>query len=429
MKKIVKKAVIKILTWQASLLLKKHKPMIVAITGSVGKTSTKDAVYASIKNTISARKSQKSYNSEFGAPLTVLGLSTGWNNPILWIKNIIDGFLIVVFSRNYPKVLVLEAGIDRPGDMARLTKWLKPNIVVLTRLPEIPVHVEFFSSPEQVVEEKMKLVEALSSEGVVIYNNDDTIIQEQLPLIRQKTVGYSRYLASDFTTSGDQIIYRDNRVVGTQFTVARDNKRYIVDVPNTVGTQHVYACSAALAVSYEIGISLKDAVKGLKELKTPPGRMRVIEGIKSTTLIDDTYNSSPIAAKAALESLREIKYAKRKIAVLGDMLELGKFSPEEHKKLGISVVEAADQLITLGVRARKIAEGAMAAGMSEENILQYDDVERAGKELQNFLQPGDVVLVKASQGIRAEKIIQEVMADPANADKLLVRQGKEWKKR
>lgn len=429
MKKVFKAIVVQTLTWQASFLLKKHKPMIVAITGSVGKTLTKDAVYAAIKNTISARKSEKSFNSEIGVPLTVLGLNNGWNNPFLWLKNIIDGFLTLLFSKDYPKVLVLETGIDRPGDMSILTKWVRPNIAVLTRLPAVPVHVEFFSSPEEVVREKMKLVEALASDGVLVYNNDDTIIQAQLPEVRQKAVGYSRYLASDFNTSGDQIIYQDNHVVGTEFTVSHRDNRHTVQLLGTVGTQHLYACSAALAVAYELGISLEAAVKGLQSLETPPGRMRVIPGLKSTTLIDDTYNSSPIAAQAALETLKEIKHARRKIAVLGDMLELGKYSSQEHYKIGQIAANTVQVLLTVGVRSRKVAEGALAAGLSEEQILQYDDVSRAGRELQNMLQPGDVVLIKASQGVRAERIVEEVMAHPEEAAKLLVRQQSAWLRR
>jgi UDP-N-acetylmuramoyl-tripeptide--D-alanyl-D-alanine ligase len=429
MKQLAKAIIVNILTWQASLLVRKHKPMIIAITGSVGKTSTKDAIYAAIKNSISARKAEKSFNSDIGVPLTILGLDNGWNNPILWLKNIIDGGLTVLFTKDYPKVLVLEAGIDRPGDMERLCKWVKPNIAVITALPTVPVHVEYFSSPEEVVSEKMKLVSALAEDGVLVYNHDDPIIQEQLKTVRQKAVGYSRYLASDFTTSGDQIVYEDNQPVATQFTIAHHDHRHTIKIMDTIGTQHVYACSAALAVAFEIGITLESAVAGLNSLTTPPGRMRLVKGLKSTILIDDTYNSSPLAAKVALETLKEVKYAKRKIAVLGDMLELGKYSSEEHNKVGEQVAKSANLLITVGVRARKIAAGALAAGMSEEQILQYDDAVRAGKELQNLLQLGDVVLVKASQGIRAERIVEEVMSEPERADELLARRGRVWAKR
>lgn len=428
MKSLFKKLVVTILTLEASMLLKKHKPTIIAITGSVGKTSTKDAIYAAIKNSTLARKSEKSFNSDIGVPLTVLGLPNGWNNPFIWTKNIIDGFLMVLFQKHYPTVLILETGIDRPGDMERLTKWLSPDIVVLTRLPSVPVHVEYFSSPEEVTAEKLKLVDALKPTGVLIFNNDDIIIQRHLGEVRNKMVGFSRYLVTDFTVTSDNIVYVDNHPVAIEFIVNHKDSHYTVRIKDVVGAQQVYACSAAMAVASVLGLSLDAAVDGLLNFNSPPGRMRLITGLKSSVLIDDTYNSSPTAAEAALETLKEIKFAKRKIAVLGDMLELGKYSSNEHEQIGTQVASSADMLIAVGVRARKIAAGALAGGMPESNILQYDDAARAGKELQGILQSGDVVLVKASQGIRAEQIVEEVMADPESAPQLLVRQDRTWKR-
>ncbi|MCA9358840.1 UDP-N-acetylmuramoyl-tripeptide--D-alanyl-D-alanine ligase [Candidatus Kaiserbacteria bacterium] len=426
MKETFKSIVIKILTIEASFLLRRHNPKIIAITGSVGKTSTKDAVFAAIKGSVSARKSEKSFNSDIGVVLTVLGLPNAWNNPFSWLKNIIDGFFVAFFSKQYPDVLVLETGIDRPGDMERLTKWIKPDIVVLTRLPSVPVHVEFFKSPEAVVEEKMKLVSAMKPDGVLVFNNDDTIIQEQLPEVLQRQVGFSRYLKSDFTAHADKTVYNDDMPVGVEFTLKHANGSEKIFISGTVGTQHVYSCSAAIAVANELGVSSEDAIKGVQSLRTPNGRMRIIKGIKASVLIDDTYNSSPTACEQALQSLGELTHAKRKIAVLGDMLELGKFSSPEHERIGTLVPSKADVLFTVGIRSRQIAEGAMSAGMSEKNIFQYDDVDRAGRELQAILQPGDFVLVKASQGIRAERIIEEVMAEPDMASELLVRQDKMW---
>jgi UDP-N-acetylmuramoyl-tripeptide--D-alanyl-D-alanine ligase len=219
MKSFLKKVVVAILSWEAKMLLRRHRPTIVAVTGNVGKTTTKDAIYAAIKNSVSARKSEKSFNSEIGVPITVLGLHNAWGNPILWAKNIVDGFFIAFFSKTYPAVLVLEMGIDRPGDMQRMAKWVSPDIVVLTRLPSVPVHVEYFSTPEQVVEEKMKLVSALRAEGTLIYNNDDTIIQDQLPGVLQRAVGFSRYLESDFMGSGDRVVYSDDIPMGVEFAI------------------------------------------------------------------------------------------------------------------------------------------------------------------------------------------------------------------
>lgn len=427
MKETFKTIVVSILTAEAAFLLRRKKPTIVAITGSVGKTSTKDAIYTAVKGSVRARKSQKSFNSDIGVPLTVLGLPNGWSNPFLWLKNIVDGFLTAVFSRDYPDVLILETGIDHPGDMEKLTKWMKPDIVVLTRLPNIPVHVEAFATPEAVVKEKMKLVTALKVDGKLIFNNDDPIIQAQLPEVRQEQVSFSRYLAGDFQASADKIVYADDKPVGVEFTLTHADKSYKVFLKDTIGTQNTYSACAAIAVANELGVDVATAVASMQNLQTPNGRMKIVPGLKSTVLIDDTYNSSPIAAESALQALAEVKYAGRKVAVLGDMLELGKFSSEQHKQIGDRVAKTADVLFTVGVRARGIAEGALAAGMDEANIFQYDEVVRAGQELQTYLKSGDVVLVKASQGIRAERIIEEVMESPEQAESLLVRQDTTWR--
>lgn len=429
MKAFLKRLVVYITTKQAAWILRRHKPTIIAITGSVGKTTTKDAIYAAIKNSVHARKSEKSFNSDIGVPLTVLGLPNAWNNPFLWLKNIIDGFLLVGLSKTYPDVLVLETGIDRPGDMQALTKWLKPDIVVMTRLPAVPVHVEFFPSPEAVAAEKMHLAAALKPDGVFVYNHDDDIIKAHLDEVLQKRVGYSRYLTSDFTAGTDKTVYQDNLPVGTEFSLTHETEQAAIRIYGTVGTQQVYAGAAAVAVAKVLGIALEEAAAGLASLVPPPGRLRIIPGIKATTLIDDTYNASPIAMEQALQTLQELKYAKRKIAILGDMLELGRFSAEEHEKIGTRAAAVADLLITVGVRARGIAEAALIAGLPEEKILQYDNAKQAGRELQTLLQPGDMVLVKASQGIRAEKIVEEVMAHPEDAETLLVRQSTTWKQR
>ncbi len=429
MKVFLKKIVVKILTWEAKTLLNRHKPTIIGVTGNVGKTTTKDAIYAAIKDSISARKSEKSFNSEIGVPVTVLGLKNGWNNPFLWAKNIIDGFFIALFSKEYPAVLVLEMGIDRPGDMECLTSWITPDIAVVTRLPAVPVHVEYFGSPEAVVEEKMKLVAALRPDGTFIYNHDDDIIRAKLGEILPRALGFSRYVPSDYTGSDDRTVYCDDLPVGTAFTITHNESTATLTLDGTLGTQHVYACTAAVAVADVLGIPLEESVRALNHLQTPPGRARLIAGIKSTMIIDDTYNSSPTAVEQALSTLGEIKYAKRKIAVLGDMLELGQFSSDEHQRVGVLAAKVADVLLTVGVRSRKIAEAALSHGMSEENILQYEDSERAGRELQGMLQSGDVVLVKASQGIRAEKIVEEIMAYPEQAPQLLVRQDVGWSNR
>ncbi len=426
MKSFFKSIVVSILTFEAHLLLRLAKPKIIAVTGSVGKTSTKDAVYHAIKNTTSARKSEKSYNSDIGVPLSILGLDNAWQNPILWIKNIGNGLLHALFPFHYPKVLVLEMGVDRPGDMKRLTSWIKPDIVVLTRLPDVPVHVEYFSSPEEVVAEKLILVDALATDGVLVYNNDDEKVRQAALNIRQKSIGYSRYSPSDYTVSEDKIVYENGQPKGVKFNISHNSMEAEFSLDGAVGVSSLYNFAAAAAVAGQLGEEIENTAIEMKTFVPPPGRLRLIQGIKDTVIIDDTYNSSPVAQESALSTLKEINGFNRKIAVLGDMLELGRYSTEAHEKVGQQAAECSDILITVGVRARNIAVGALASGMSEKNILQYDDAVRAGKELQNFIQPGDLILIKGSQGLRMERIVLEIMSEPEKAEDLLVRQSKAW---
>ncbi|HEX4799081.1 MAG TPA: UDP-N-acetylmuramoyl-tripeptide--D-alanyl-D-alanine ligase [Candidatus Paceibacterota bacterium] len=427
MKSLFKKIIVSILTYEAKLLIRRTKPTIIAITGSVGKTSVKDAVYAVLKDTTHVRKSEKSYNSDIGVPLSVLGLPNAWNNPLRWIKNIIDGALYALHPSEYPKLLVLEMGVDRPGDMEKLTAWIKPDVVVLTRFPDVPVHVEFFSTPEAVIAEKSKLVHALKPDGVLVYNQDDEKVVEVAKGVRQRAIGYSRYSLSPFTASGDKIVYEHGTAIGFEFILTHGDEAVTMRVQGSLGVQQAYNYAAATAVASLFGVDIRSCAASLATHTPPQGRMRIIPGIKHTLLIDDTYNSSPIASEQALKTLGELRGVKRKIAVLGDMMELGQFSISEHERIGKFVAKYADVLVTVGVRARGFSKGAIDAGMNPKDIFEYDDARRAGKEIQTFIKEGDVLLVKGSQSIRAERFVEELMTEPEHADTLLVRQSVEWK--
>ena len=426
MKSFLKSAVVSILTFEAKLLLKRAKPRIIAVTGSVGKTSTKDAIFHVIRKKVPTRKSEKSYNSEIGVPLSILGLANAWQNPFSWLKNIVDGMILALFPGNYPEVLVLEAGVDRPGDMKSLTEWLKPDVVVLTCLPSVPVHVEHFSSPEEVVREKLILVESLKADGVLIYNHDDEKARQAAKSIPQKSIGYARYSPSDFTAEADGVVYANSTPVGTRFFITHKDQRAEFTINGTVGAQSTEHFAAAAAVASVFDISLDECAEGAGTFTPPPGRMRLIPGIKDTMIIDDTYNSSPIALESALVTLSELRGFSRKVAVLGDMLELGRHSVSAHEAAGNQAAKTADILITVGIRARGIAEAALNSGMSEKNILQYEDSVTAGRELQNLIQPGDVILIKGSQGIRMERAVADIMAQPELAEEQLVRQSAVW---
>ncbi|RLB95928.1 MAG: hypothetical protein DRH76_07445 [Deltaproteobacteria bacterium] len=427
MKSIFKKIIVTILTFEAKVLLKRTKPQIIAITGSVGKTSIKDALYEVLKKNIHVRKSEKSFNSEIGVPLSVLGLPNAWSNPFSWMKNILDGVILMIHPGAYPKLLILEMGVDRPGDMDKLTSWIQPDIVVLTRLPDVPAHVEFFESPEEVIEEKKKLVEALKPDGVLVFNQDDKNVLEVANNIRQKSIGYSRYSHSPFTASADNITYENGIASGFEFVLTHIDKAVKMKVRDSLGVQHAYNYAAATAVASVFSIDIEHAAEALSEYIPPPGRMRLIHGIKNSIIIDDTYNSSPAASEQSLQTLGELRGVKRRIVVLGDMMELGQFSIQEHERIGTLVPKAADILVTIGVRARGFSKGAVEAGMNEKYIMEFDDAINAGRNMQTFIKDGDVLLVKGSQSIRAERFIEELMMDPGSAEELLVRQSKTWK--
>lgn len=425
----LKYIVVVILTWEARLTLARQKPRIIAVTGSVGKTTTKDAIYAALSGELSMRKSVKSFNSELGVPLTILGLDNAWNNPIKWLINILKG-LIVPFEKGYPTWLVLEVGADRPGDISSIAKWLQPDIAVITGVPDVPVHVEYFNSPEEVVHEKKQLAVYLKHGGKLIVNGDDLRMRELRAEFRGACIMYGIESDNDYYASHEEIIYEGTIPTGVRFRANREEFSLPVAVYGALGRPRVYASLAAIAVGQVAGVDPIASSQALTHWEPPAGRVRIIPGARGSIIIDDTYNSSPVAALAALDILKDVK-AKRRIAMLGDMLELGKYSKEQHRKVGERAAQVADMLITVGFRSRAMEEAALDAGMPDANIREYELSEsaRAGEELLREIQEGDIVLIKGSQGMRMEKAVKILMAEPQKAPELLVRQEEAWENR
>ena len=431
MHSFLKETVTAILLWEARMVLRKYRPKIIAVTGNVGKTTTKDAIFATLNGSVFVRKSDKSFNSEIGVPLTVLGCTSAWSSPIGWAMNILRGLRLILIRERYPAWLVLEVGADKPGDISRLARMLSPEIAVITSIPDVPVHVEFFTSPDMLAKEKRELAVHMRSTGTLIVNGDETrtlAVGHEFGG-RSRTYGFEGH--NDFRASKDAYAFTDGALSRIEFRFMRGDEMRLVSVPGTLGKPRVYAALAALAVAETVGVSRDAAIAGLASWSATPGRMHLIAGLKGSIIIDDTYNSSPHASRAALETLIDIPKAKRRIAVLGDMLELGKFSVEAHKEIGKKAAECCDMLITVGFRARGIAEAAIDAGLSEKKVRQYEHGEalRAGKELESDLGPGVVVLVKGSQSMRMERTVKEIMAEPERAPELLVRQEEEWLER
>lgn len=430
MKTHLKKIISIIIQFEAKLILNKYNPKIIAVTGSVGKTSTKDAIFSVMSTSYYVRKSEKSFNSDIGIPLTILGCQNAWANPIMWISNIWHGAMLVIFKYSYPEWLVLEVGADRPGDIRKITKWLKPDVVVLTKFAKTPVHIEYFRNRDDIVREKRYLVEALKHNGILIVNGDDEDSMKMKELSKNDSLVYGTDKVSDLVASNIEIHYSESgKPDGMVFRVDYKNDSVPVVIKGSLGTQNIYSSLGALAVGLSQKINLAKAGEALFVHDTPKGRMKIISGMNDTTIIDDTYNSSPVALAAALNTLKDIKTNGRKIAVLGDMMELGKHSADEHYKAGEFLANFCDILATVGIRSRRIAEGALDKEMSEKNIFQFDDSVEAGKMLKELLKKDDVILLKGSQSVRMEKAVFEIMAEPEKSGEFLVRQEEEWKRR
>jgi len=430
MKNTFKKIISRILVLESRLVLLKYKPKIITITGSVGKTSTKDAVYAVISDIAYVRKSDKSYNSEIGLPLTILGLPNGWNNPLIWLQNIWKGFWLLVSPHQYPKWLVLEVGVGKPGDMKKTASWLKSDAVIITAIGETPAHIEFFSSRKHLIDEKAGLIKTLKPEGILILNADDATVLSMKEETRNLITTFGFKEGADLIGSGENIFYDDNQIPkGVIFRVDVGGVSLPVIIEKVFGRNHMYASLAALALSYGFKWNMVNAVQRLKNYDVSPGRMHLISGINNSFIIDDTYNSSPFACEAALQTLNDVKLPGRKIAILGDMLELGKHTKEAHENIGKTSKDKVDTLVVVGPRAKDIKQGALDAGMSKNKILEFLDSREAGEYMKNYIQNGDLILIKGSQGMRMERVVELLMSNPEDKEKLLVRQDKEWQKR
>ena len=439
MKTIFRKTITYILRTESRLVIYKYKPKIIAITGSIGKTSTKDAVYAVLSQVAHVRKSEKSYNSEIGLPLTVLGLPNGWNNPWIWVKNIFKGLWFFLYPHKYPKWLILEVGVGKPKDMRATASWLKTDVVIITAIGETPSHIEFFESRKHLIEEKSQLIKTLKKDGILILNADDEDTLSMKNKNKNLTTTYGFKEGADLLCSGENIFYDDQGVPkgiifrvdegGFAHRTTAEGRSLPVVIEGVFGRNHIYASLGALAFASLLKLNMLEAVNALKNYDVSPGRMRLLQGINDSFIIDDTYNSSPFAAEAALKTLHEIKGEGRKIAILGDMLELGKHTEEAHRNIGFLVKENAQILIIVGQRAKFIKEGAQENGMKENNIFEFLDSKATALFMKTFVQKGDFVLVKGSQGMRMEKVTEAILLDQKNKEKLLVRQDEEWKKK
>ncbi len=398
-------------------IIKKYNPLIVAVTGSVGKTSTKDAIYTTLNKYKNSRKSSGNLNTEVGAPLVFLGVDEAGKDWKEWLTILWKGLkLILKKDKNYPEVIVMEMAADHRGDIDYLTSFIKPHISAVTAIGETPVHLEFYENVNEIVKEKSILVRETKKGGSVILNADDGRVFQMKGRAKTtvKTFGFSdraEIRAKDLKLTGNK-----NNPAGVEFTLNYDTEEHKVELPNVFDRGSVYSVLIAIGVGIAAGIPVYRLVESCKGYTPPKGRMRFIEGEKCL-IIDSTYNAAPKSVELALETVNKLE-AKRKVAVLGDMLELGEASKETHRQIG-DKVQFLDVLITIGKDSKEIQN------KFNKEKYHFENSEEAAGKIENIIKDNDLVLVKGSQSIRTEKVVERIMKE--KPDDLLVRQYYPWK--
>lgn len=419
----IKDLIKKILVTLSVRVLKKHTPYIIAIIGSVGKTTTRNMLYTVLSKKHSVRKIEQSLTTDIGVPLTLLGCPYPISNPQGLIRNFFAILKQVYFSQTYPEYVILEIDGHTRGEIKRLASWLSIDLLVVTAIGEIPSHVEHFERPDILREEYAYIRTALKPHAKVVVYADDEYSRE-VAGTDHPTVSYGSESRADISASDYSIVYDNNLPTGVSFSITKPVSQTLITLKGVLGIHVVNGVLSTMAILEALGehsFSINTIVEKMIPL---PGRMRLIPGLKGSLIIDDSYNSSPVAIEELISVLNKIE-SKRKILVLGDMLELGRFSAEAHREIGRECV-GFDMLICVGMRARFIKEGALEAGVNPDSVLHFDVPEKAGEYVQNILALGDVVAVKGSQNMRMERCVEEIMAEPEKKEKLLVRQSEEW---
>ncbi|HHV29583.1 UDP-N-acetylmuramoyl-tripeptide--D-alanyl-D-alanine ligase [Acetivibrio mesophilus] len=358
----------------ATYYRQKYKIPFVGITGSVGKTSTKEMVSAVLSKGFNVLKTQGNFNNEIGVPLTVFNL-----------------------DRSH-EAAVVEMGMSGFGEISRLTSIVKPDIAIITNIGVS--HIEKLGSKNNILKAKMEIFEGLNEKGLAILNGDDKLLYGLNNLLKFRTVFYGMeeeldYRAYNLESLGER---------GSTFDIELQGKEYKVRIP-VPGIHNVYNALAGIAAGIELGISPEKIIEGIEEFS--PGKMRLnILNHKGLKIINDAYNASPQSMEAAINVLKDISCEGRTFAVLGDMLELGEISHSAHEEVGrYAVSKGIDYIVAVGEYRKNIAHGAIEAGAGEERVFDFKDNADAARFLKEYLKSGDVLLVKGSRGMRMEEIV------------------------
>ncbi len=365
-----KKALRDIASWHRN----KFELPAVAVTGTNGKTTTKDMIAEVLSSEFKVLKSIKSYNNLIGVPLTLFELNRD------------------------TEVLALELGMSNPGEIGILTKTAKPDLGVITNIG--PAHLESMETLEKVAQAKFELLDNMPPAHTAVLNADDQFLAERIKEAKEKTVSFAIGKETDFRAS--EITTNEEGYI--RFKV---NGRVDINL-RLLGEHNVYNALAAFAVGSLLGVDELHIKRSLERYQPSELRMELVR-FANIKVINDSYNANPVSMANALRTLKQTKSQGRKIAVLGDMLELGEKTFDYHFKLGRSVVESGvDLLLTVGKHSLAIGEGARRHGMKGKRILAFDDNQNVSAYLLENLTAGDLVLIKGSRKMRLEEVVSNL---------------------
>lgn len=412
-----KNTIVKLLQFQTKRFIKKHGLKVVAVAGSVGKTSTKMAIAAVLAQKFRVRYQEGNHNTEVSVPLIAfeLPLPDSLKNPFAWISILVQTEKMIRAKDAGIDVILLELGTDKPGDIASFKSYLHPDIAVVTSVSA--EHMEFFKTMEAVAQEELSIA---SFSSLTLVNRDDV------------SEDYARFAeTSSISTYGlgsvaEYLFVIEDAVPGQGFSGTFVSPE-LDDAPvqlHVIGEHNIKAVVAAGAVGIKLGLTGAEVVKGMGAVRPVAGRMNLLRGLERSMIIDDTYNSSPLAVRAALQTLYQFQ-APQRIAILGSMNELGEFSAQAHEDIGKTCdPKLLDYVITIGEQAEKYL--APAAANRGCQVRSFSSPYEAGAFAHKVMQPGAVILVKGSQNrVFAEEAIKVLLHD-TDDEKMLVRQSEKW---
>jgi UDP-N-acetylmuramoyl-tripeptide--D-alanyl-D-alanine ligase len=364
----------------ARLHRRRFRIPLVAVTGSNGKTTTREMIGAILRRRGPALKTEGNLNNEIGVPVTLFGLAAEH-----WAG-------------------VVEMGMNHPGEIARLAAMTEPRIGVVTNAA--PAHLEGLGSIDGVADAKAELYAGLPEDGIAVANADDARMLRRAEASGRRMVTFSVGRARRGDVAVVEVLEHD--AAGLRFALAIGNRELDVRL-GLVGEHNAANAAAAAAAALALGCSDREILEGLAEVRTVGRRLRVEKLASGVTLIDDCYNANPLSMSAALKTLGELARTGggRAAAVLGDMLELGVDEEDLHRALGAEVARSGVALYAaFGPRSRGAAEAAREAGMPADAVVEADDLVALAAHLRERLAPGDVLLVKGSRGMKLERLVE-----------------------